>query len=108
MDYGRAKNLIKSIDIVDVFKAAMEAAEIIGNEEGLHGKQKSVKAAELVKDFINDFRNEKKITEQEYNNWNNIVDTSGEIIFSLVTLASKGKVLINHVMTGCKGCCVLN
>lgn len=108
MDYNRAKKLIKTIDIASILQAGIEAAEIIGNEEDLHGKQKSIKATELVKRFLDDFKDEGNITDQEYQDWSTVVETSGDIIFSLVTLASKGNILINTVTKGCKGCCTIN
>ena len=108
MDYKRAKKLIKTVDIVSILQAAMEAVEIIGNEEDLHGKQKSIKAAELVKRFLTDFKENGDITDEEYQNWGNIVETSGDIIFSIAALASNGHILINQVAKNCKGCCILH
>lgn len=98
----------------EVIKEVMEAVEALGEVKALSGRQKSAIAQEFSTRVLTDLHNRGKVSDDFYNRAKDTMQYIGPAIFTVVSMASQGKILINQVAqiaesAGCdtKKCCTL-
>jgi hypothetical protein len=87
------------LDLVELVKDAMEVVEVFSRNQS--GEKKRDQAKLIIHGAVNELKKDNSITEETANEWNDVIDVSGNIIFDIASLASKGMIAINKV----KKCC---
>jgi hypothetical protein len=103
----------------EVIKEVMEAVEVLGTVKVMSGKQKSAVAQDFALRVLTDLHMRGKISDNFFTRAKDTMQYIGPAIFTIVAMASQGKVLINQAVqiaesagcdtTSCKNskCCVL-
>lgn len=82
----------------EILKEVMEAVEALGNVTTLSGTQKGQLAQDFSIRVINDLHERGKISDDFFNQASSAMKYVGPSVFTAITLASKGKILINQAV----------
>jgi hypothetical protein len=82
----------------EIIKQVMETVEVLGNVKVMSGKEKAHVAQEFVLRILKDLHDANKISNDFFIKSSEAMANIGPSIFTVVSMASQGKIVINGVL----------